>query len=141
MFNAQMTSIGSKKWRNFQKKNYSPKSVFGVATMTCNSYCYTTWYGIKQIFNACLWKRILYCLYAQPKFVFCSYRTRITSRTTTNKTPHLINRRNIWQTNTPIKMLGWTEFWNSLCNMWACIILLKVFFRNALKKENDFRKQ
>ncbi|GFX08058.1 uncharacterized protein TNCV_1237371 [Trichonephila clavipes] len=30
---------------------------------------------------------------------------------------------------------------NSLCNMWACIILLKDSSKNALKEENDFRLQ
>ena len=28
---------------------------------------------------------------------------------------------------------------NSLCNMWGCIIVLKVSSRNSLEKGNDFR--
>ena len=35
-------------------------------------------------------------------------------------------------------MLSGTEVWNGVCNMWACIILLKDSSWDALKEESDF---
>ncbi|GFX23598.1 hypothetical protein TNCV_3770711 [Trichonephila clavipes] len=47
----------------------------------------------------------------------------------TNQSPHVLNRRHIRPISRPRKKLhalGRTEVSNRLCNMWACIILLKI---------------
>ena len=146
-FNLQSTCIDTNKWRNFQskkkKQNYS-KSVFGVAITSCSNCCYTTWYGVKQILNVCLWKGIPCCLNAQPKFVFWSCKTQVTTQTLTNQIPHVLNRRHIWWLSRPrkkLQVLESTEVSNCLCNMWAFIILLKDSTRDVLREENDFRLQ
>ena len=52
----------------------------------------TDWFWMKQILNVCLWRRIPYCLYEQPKLTFWSCRTLITRETPTNQIPHVHNR-------------------------------------------------
>ncbi|GFS81886.1 hypothetical protein TNCV_1545031 [Trichonephila clavipes] len=66
-----------------------PKSVFGVANTRCNKCCYTTWHGVKQILNVCLWKIIPFCLYGQQKFVAAGRGSRARCR------PTVLNRRHI----------------------------------------------
>ena len=113
------------------------KSVFGVATKSCNKCCYMMWHGIKLFLNVCLWKRVPYCLYAQLKFIFWSCKTWIKSKMPTNQFPHVLNRQHIWRIRRPRKKLhalGWTEVSNSLWNMWMCIVLLKDSSRNEGKE-------
>ena len=57
----------------FKAKNFL-KSVFGTVIMPINKCCYIMLHGVKLILNVCLWKRIPYCLYAQPMFVFWTCR-------------------------------------------------------------------
>ena len=77
-------------------KNKNPKSVFDAATTHCKM-CDLAW---NQTDFQCLFvKTILYCLHAQPKFVFWSCRTRITSETPINKIPLVVNWRHIRRRN------------------------------------------
>ncbi|GFV51515.1 hypothetical protein TNCV_2908181 [Trichonephila clavipes] len=51
--------------------------------------------------------------------------------------PHMRHVRQISRPRKKLRVLGRTEVLNSLCNMWACIILLKDSSRAALKDGND----
>ena len=118
------------------------KSVFGMASTRYNKCCCTMWHGVKQILNIFFWKQIPHCLYEQSKFIFWSCRMRITSETLTNQISHVLNGRHIRRISRPKKKLhalDWTEDSNNVCNMRACIILLKKEqVKQALKEWNDF---
>ena len=125
-FKAQTTCIGTNKCRNFQSKIIiSVRSPYLVQPPRAAMR-----YGMEsnRFLNVCLWKRILYCLYTQPKFVFWNCRTRITSETPTNQITHVFNRRHIRRISRPWKklhVLGRMQVSNTLWNMLACIILLQ----------------
>ena len=104
----------------------------------CNRCRYTTRHAVNNFWMSACGRE--YCLYAQSKFVFWSCKTRISSKTLPNQISRVLNRRHIRRISRPRKkshVLSWTEVSNSLCNMWACIILLKDSSRDSLKEDND----
>ena len=65
---------------------------------------------------------------------------QVTKETLINQISHVLNRWLLWRISRPRKKLhalSLTEAWNSLYNIWVCIILLIDSFRDALKEGND----
>ena len=126
----------------FKAKNFL-KSVFGTVIMPINKCCYIMLHGVKLILNVCLWKRIPYCLYAQPMFVFWTCRIWITSKTQINQIPcaqlscqHILQIR---RSKKKLHVLGLNKsLEQSLQHVHMYYGCWKISSRNALKKENDF---
>ncbi|GFT86429.1 hypothetical protein TNCV_3259301 [Trichonephila clavipes] len=126
-----------------QKNNIKcPKSVFDVAITWCNKCCYTALHGVKQTdFECLLVEENSILLVCAAKVRHLKLQDANHERVADQPKPTMLSRqhiRRISKKRKKLHVLGGTEVPNSLCNMWACIILLKESSRDALKEGNDF---
>ena len=91
-----------------------PESIFGVATMHCNKFCYMVWHGVRFWMFDCRREFHIAFMHSQSSYIE-NCRMQIMSEMPTNQIPHMLNRRHVWWISRPWKKLhslGWTEVFN-----------------------------